>query len=200
MGMNLAGTAQNYRERLGKDARLTARVVLGVLVAANLVAAAALFRPWGGSPEQLQQQLSALRGQVQQTRVTAQRLNTLVRTVEKTRAEADQFLETNFLDRRAAYSAVLGELTSLAEKSGMKARDHSFAAESIEGSDTLGLMTITGNYEGTYADLIQLVNAIDRSPRFLTIERLQAAPLQAQGSLIVSMRLNAFIRGEAGPQ
>ncbi len=95
---------------------------------------------------------------------------------------------------------MLGELTALAEKSGMKARDHSFAAEPIEGSDTLGLMTITGNYEGTYADLIQLVNAIDRSPRFLTIERLQAAPLQAQGSLIVSMRLNAFIRGEAGPQ
>ncbi len=91
--MNLASTARNFRERLGKDARLTARVVLGVLVAANLVAAAALFRPWGGSPEQLQQQLTALRGRVQQSRATAQRLNTLVRTVEKTRAESDQFLE-----------------------------------------------------------------------------------------------------------
>ena len=197
---DLVGLARDLWERLGKDPRLTARVVLGLLLAANLVAALALFKPWGGSPDELRRQLVQLNVQVQQRQASVKRLNSIVQNVEKTRAEADRFLETYFLDRQSAYSVVLGELGALAEKSGIKARDHSFSPEPIEGSDTLGLMNITGNYEGTYADLIQFVSAIDRSPRFVTIERMQAAPVQGQAALSISMRFNVFLRGEAGPQ
>jgi len=191
---------QRLRGRLGKDPRFTARVVLGVLLAANLLAAAAVFRPWGGSPEQLQRQLAQVRQEAQQREATVKRLRTLVDTVERTRADADQFLQKYFLDRQVAYSSVLAELNALAQKSGVKPKDHSFSEEPIEGSDTLSMMTITGNYEGTYADLVEFVNAVDRSPRFLTIERLQAAPLQTQGILNISLRINVFVRGEAQPQ
>ncbi len=128
------------------------------------------------------------------------RLRTLVGTVEKTRTEVDRFFDHYFLDGQTVYSTVLAELNGLAEKAGVKAKDHTFNAEPIEGSDTLQMMTITGYYEGTYADLVMFVNAIDRSPRFLTIDRLQAAPLQTQGTLNVNLRLNAFVRGEAGTQ
>jgi Tfp pilus assembly protein PilO len=198
--MNLAGLAPRLRERLAKDPRFTARVVLGLLVAANLVAGAAVLRPWGGSPEDLQRQLAQARQESHQREATVQRLRTLVATVEKTRTEADHFLEKHFLDRQAAYSTVLAELNALAEKSGVKAKDHSLGEEPIDGSDTLAMMTITGNYEGAYADLVKFVNAIDRSPRFLTIDRLQAAPLQSQGTLSINLRISIFVRGEAQPQ
>jgi Tfp pilus assembly protein PilO len=112
----------------------------------------------------------------------------------------DRFFDRYFLDSQTVYSTVLSELNGLAEKAGVKAKDHTFNAEPIEGSDTLGMMTITGYYEGTYADLVMFVNAIDRSPRFLTIDRLQATPLQTQGTLNVNLRLNVFVRGEAGSQ
>ena len=171
-----------------------------MLLAANLVAAAAVFRPWGGSPEELQRQLAQLRGDALRREEAVGRLRTLVQTVEKTRTESDQFLEKYFLDSQVAYSTVLDELRMLAEKAGIKARDHSYSAEPIEGSDTLAIVTITGNYEGTYADLVQFVNAIDRSPRFLTIERLQAAPQQSQGALSISLRINVFVRGGAAAQ
>jgi Tfp pilus assembly protein PilO len=62
------------------------------------------------------------------------------------------------------------------------------------------MMTVNGSYQGTYADLLEFVNAIDRSPRFLTIDWLQAAPAQAQGMLSISVRLNVFVRGEVEPQ
>ena len=197
---NLAGIARNLPERLGKDPRLTARIALGLLLVANLVAAAAVFRPWGGSAEELQQQLAQLRRDQLQRQAAVDRLRTLVGTVERTRTEVDHFFDRYFLDGQTVYSTVLAELTGLAEKAGVKAKDHTFNAEPIEGSDTLQMMTITGYYEGTYADLVMLVNAIDRSPRFLTIDRLQAAPLQTQGTLNVNLRLNAFVRGEAGSQ
>ena len=198
--MNLAGLVPRLPERLAKDPRFTARVVLGLLVAANLVAGAAVLRPWGGSPEDLQRQLAQARQESHQREATVKRLRTLVATVEKTRTDADNFVETHFLDRQAAYSTVLAELNALAEKSGVKAKDHSLGEEPIDGSDTLSMMTITGNYEGTYADLVEFVNAIDRSPRFLTIDRLQAAPLQSQGTLNINLRISIFVRGEAQPQ
>ena len=199
-GFRLADYPRRFRERLGKDPRLAARLFLGLLLAANLVAAAALFRPWGGSPEQLQRQLAGMRRETSQREATVQRLRALVETVEKTRIDADQFFVKYFLDRQVAYSTVLGELNVLAEKSGVKPKDHSFSEEPIEGNETLAMLSITGNYEGTYADLVEFVNAIDRSPRFLTIERLQAAPLQSQGTLNINLRINVFVRGEALPQ
>lgn len=193
----LTGSPRRIWGRIARDPRLAARIVLGVLLAANLVAAAAVFRPWGGSPEELQQQLAQLSGEARQREQAAGRMRKLVETVEKTRAESDQFLEEHFLDGQVAYSTVLDELRSLAERSGIRAREHSFSAEPVEGSGTLAMVTITGSYEGAYRDLIQFVNAIDRSPRFLTIERLQAAPQQSQGPLTVTMRINVFVRGEA---
>ncbi len=199
-GFRFSAYSKHFWGRLGKDPRLTARLVLGILLVANLVAAAAVIRPWGGSPEQLQRQLANLRREAGQQEATVQRLRTLTETVAKTRAEADQFLAKYFLDKQVAYSTVLGEINELADKAGVKARDHSFSEEPIEGSDTLAMLTITGNYEGSYADLVEFVNAIDRSPRFLTIERLQAAPMQGQGTLSINARINVFVRGEAQPK
>jgi len=192
-----AASPRRLWERAAKNPHLSARIVLGLLLAANLVAAAALFRPWGGSPEELQRQLAQLRSEARQREEAVGRMRQLVETVEKSRAESDQFLEKYFLDSQIAYSAVIEELRALAEKSGIKAGNHSFSAEPVEGSDTLGMVTITGDYQGTYADVIEFMNAVDRSPRFLTIDRLQATPQQAQGALNVSLRINVFVRGEA---
>lgn len=191
-----AGLVRRTWERVSKDPRLTVRILLGVLVVANLAAAAALFRPWGGSPEEMQRQLAALRREVRQREEAVGRLRALAGAVEKTRRETDRFLEDYFLPAGSAYSTVLDELRAMAEKSGLRPRDHSFELQPIEGSGTLELMNVTGNYEGSFANLVEFVNAVDRSPRFLTIERLQASPLQTQGSLTVNLRINVFVRRE----
>ncbi len=191
-----SGLLRRFWERLAKDPRLSVRIVLGILAAANLAAAAALLRPWGGSPAGIQQQLVALRREVQQREQAVERLRTIAGTVEKTRAGCDQFLAQYFLPAQTAYSTVLDELRAMAEKSGVKPRDHSFELQPIEGSDTLELMNVTGNYEGSFSGLVEFVNAVDRSPRFLTIERLQASPLQSQGALTINLRINVFVRRE----
>jgi hypothetical protein len=67
--------------------------------------------------------------------------------------------------------------------------------EPIEGSDDLAMMIITGNYEGTYADLMEFINRLDRSSRLLIIESLNATPQQGgAGVLTVNMKLDAFVR------
>lgn len=185
--------------RLTKDPRVAVRAVLGVLLLANLVAAAFVFKPWGGSPEDLQRELSQLRGEVRQRQATVERLRVLVDKVEKARSESDRFFEQYFLDRRTTYSSVVSELSSIAQEAGLKPKEHSFSSEPVEGSDTLAMLIVTGHYEGNYNDLVQFVNLLDRSPRFLTIESLQATPQQGTATLNVSLKLNIFVREEGQP-
>jgi type IV pilus assembly protein PilO len=198
--MKRASGPAGIGSRIAKDPRLAMRVVVGVLVAANLAAAVAVFRPIGGSAEALRQRLTRLQAEVRRKEETLSRLRNLEATVEKARSETDRFLQDYFLDRRTAYSTLVEELTSLAEKAGVRPKGDSYVTEPVEGSQTLEMLVITAHYEGTYADLVHFVNLIDRSPRFLTIDSLQAAPQQATGTLNISLKLNAFVRkGEATP-
>jgi hypothetical protein len=187
-------------ERFGfRDPKLAVRAGLGVLLAANLVAAYFVFRPPGGSLEELDEQAVTLTRQITQRKALVERTKALVEKVSRARAEEDQFLNAHFLYRRNAYSTILSELERGARTAGIKARDHAFNYEPIEGSDTLGLLTISANYEGTYADLIQFVNQLDRSKRLLIIETLQAQPQQGAGLLQIGLKMFAFVR-EEGPE
>jgi type IV pilus assembly protein PilO len=179
---------------------VAARAVLGVLLAANLAALGMVIWPVGGTPEQLERQIGDLRRDIQRRQAAVAGLRALAAKVEKGRIEGDRFLDRYFLARRTAYSTLVGELSKSAQNAGIRYKEHSFAFEGIEGSDTLAMMTITGNYEGTYADLIEFINALDRSGRFLIVESMQAAPQQSGGMLSVLVRMNAFVRDDgSGP-
>jgi len=197
---DLRGAIARFAARLGKDPRLAVRAALGLLLVANLVAAAAVFRPWGGSPEELQRQLAGLRAEAARRSAAVERLRALAGKVERARVESDRFFEQYFLDRRTTYSAVVAELTEIAQKSGLRPKEHSVAVEPVEGSEAFTMLSITGHYEGAYADLIEFVNMLDRSPRFLTLEILQATPQQGSGSLNINLKLNAFVREEGQVQ
>jgi Tfp pilus assembly protein PilO len=181
-----------------KDPRLMARLILGVLLLANLLAAFAIFRPLGGSAEELDQQLTQMRNQLQREQVQLQRMRALVAKIEQARTSGDSFLETYFMGRRTASSTIVAELHRAAKDSGMRPKEHSFTFDPVEGSDTLNMMTIVANYEGTYGDLLQFVNRLDKSGRFLIIDTMSAAPIQGSGNLAISVKLNTFVR-EEGP-
>ena len=177
-----------------KNSSLLWRIVLGALVLANAVAVWFLVNPPGGSPEELEQQLASLTKQVAAKRAILTRTRAHVIAVEKGRTQGDEFLSSYFLARRTAYSTLLTELITAADQAQIKPREHAYATDPIEGSDNLSMMTITANYEGTYANLMRFVNAVDRSPRLLIIEGLNAAPQQNNGVLSVSMKIDAFVR------
>jgi hypothetical protein len=177
-----------------KNFRGPLRIGLGVLVGLNLIAAALVLFPPGGSAEDLGRQLVSLQAQMQSRSALLERTKEHAAAVEKGRAEGDQFLGNYFLERRTAYSTLLSELVEAANQSKIKPREHAYATEPIEGSDSLSMMTITANYEGTYSDLMHFVHEIDRSPRLLIVEALNAAPQQGTNILVVNMKLETFVR------
>lgn len=184
-----------------RDPRVTARIVLGILLLANIVAALFAFRPWEDSPEQLEMKLADLKKQQLQRKQQIDRLTVLTTKSEKASKEGELFLTKFFLGRRTASSTLVNELITMSKASGIKPKEHSFAFEPIEGSDDLSMMTITANYEGTYADLVQYANRLDRSPRFFIVESMTAAPQQGgQGVLNINLKVNVFVREEPVPQ
>ena len=176
------------------------RVALGVLLLATIGAAWIVMYPPGGSADELQNQLAALESQAAARRALLASTRQHVAAVEQGRTEGDKFLNEYFLARRTAYSTLLSELIDAADRAKIKPKEHAYATEPIEGSDSLSMMSISANYEGTYANLMRFVHEIDRSPRLLIIEALNAAPEQSGGTLNISMKIDTFVRDDGSAQ
>jgi type IV pilus assembly protein PilO len=183
-----------------KDPRIVLRVILGVLLAANLAAAVIAFKPFGGSADdlrreraQLQQQLTALRTQVDKSKK-------LVEKVEAARIADEDFMQKYVTDRQVVTSTIQGELVNIAENSGVVLQPTSIGLEPVEGSDTLFKMTLNAGCQGNYASLAKFINLMDRSQRFLIIESLSATPLQAGDKLNVTLKVDTYIRQKPGEE
>jgi Tfp pilus assembly protein PilO len=181
-----------------KNPRVLMRAILGTLLAANLVAAVMAFKPFGGSADDLRREQSDASRQLAQLQARVANTRKLVQKVEKARKEGDDFLAKYFSDRRTTYSTLFEELDHAEQAAGIKLRNDSLELNPIEGSDTLQMMSLTVAYEGDYASLEKFVNLLDKSPRFLIIESMQAAPQQNGQLLTVSLKLDAFVKEEPG--
>lgn len=177
-----------------RDTRTILRGAVGALLLANLVAAGLVLFPPGGSAESLERQLATLSKEVADKQVVLDRSRQHAAAVERGKAEGDKFLNDYFLASRTAFSTLVSELNSAATDAKIQPREHAFNLDPIEGSDTLSRMTVTAGYEGLYPDLMKFVHALDRSPRLLIIESMQAAPQQGSDRLSVSFKLDTFVR------
>ena len=118
----------------------------------------------------------------------------LTTNMDRGRKEGDEFVGTYFLSRPTTYSTVVDELSGMAKRAGVRIKEHGFVEDPVEGSDELSMLSVNGNYEGTYADLLHFLREVDKAPRLVTIEALSASPQQGTGVLNINMRANTFIR------
>jgi len=183
-----------------KDPRVLVRAGLGVLVLANLVAALMAFKPWGGSAADLARQQVDLQVQLSSMKARLEKTKALVTKAERARKDGDGFLDEYTTDRRTTFSTIFAELERVAHEAGIQPRPASYELDQVEGSDTLYQVNISAAYEGSYASLTKFVNLLDKSPRFLIIESLMAAPQQSNAGdlLSVSIKLDTFVREQPG--
>jgi hypothetical protein len=186
---------RNFKLKVGgpSNPRSVIRLVLGLLIAANLVAGYFVLRPLGGSPEELRQQVADMRIEIRQQQNTLERTRLMAGKIEIGRGEGDKFMTKFFLPRRTAYSTAMAQLTDLATQAKVTPKESANVIEPVDGSDTLDMMQITANYEATYGDLVRFVNMIDKSDRLLVMESLNATPQQGGGKLNVMLKLDTFV-------
>lgn len=184
-----------------KDPRVAMRVIIGVLLLANLAAAVVAFKPFGGSAEDLRRQQDALRAQVTRAQQNLKASRELVGKVEKARAQGDDFLTKYFTDIEQTSAMIYTELVEASRQAGIKMNGAQLDRGEIEGSETLQMLTTKVGFEGNYANLTKFVNLLDKSPRFMIIEDLQAAAPQQQGgqALNVTLKIDTFVKETAAP-
>jgi Tfp pilus assembly protein PilO len=188
---------KNFKAAI-RDPRIVMRAIIGVLLAANLVAAVIAIKPFGGSAEDLRREQADLRRKLATLQQRLANTRRLVDKAESARRDGDDFIGSYFSDRRTAYSTVIGELQRMEQEAGIKLRQDSLELNPIEGSDTLQMMSITVAYEGPYGGLTKFVDLLDKSPRFLIIESMQTSPQQSGQLLTVSVKLDTFVKDASG--
>jgi hypothetical protein len=188
---------KTFNARTLQDPRVAMRAIIGLLLAANLVAALIAFKPFGGSADDLRRQQAALSSQLQQLQVRLAHSKEIAAKVQKARTEEDRFVSEYFTDTGRMSAMILAELTETAKEAGIKPGTATLSLEQLEGSDTIQELTTNMGFEGTYANFTKFINLLDKSPHFMIIENMQAAAPQQQGgqALNVTLKIDTFVRG-----
>jgi len=189
-----------------KDPRIVMRVLIGALLAANLAMAVIAFKPFGGSADDLRKDQARLSAQLRQLQTTLENSKKHVAKIEIARTEGDEFMAKYIMDKRSAPATMVEELSKEAGDAGVRVLPDTFSYETLEGSDTLQMLSIAAPFEGDYAGLAKLVNLLEKSPRFWIIDEMSLnAPQQqnqkvaaAQQNLNVNLKLLAFVRDDSG--
>src|SRR5689334_22869914 len=106
-----------------KEPKVLVRIALGVLLAANLVAAGFAFNLFGSSPEALNQALVSANARLQAAQSRLVRSRLLTANIGRGKTESDTFLTTYFTSRRSTYSTIISEITETAKSAGMKTQE-----------------------------------------------------------------------------
>jgi Tfp pilus assembly protein PilO len=168
------------------------RAALGVLLAANLAMAALAFHPFGGSADDLARQQAAKAAQLAALNARIRNTRQLVDKVEVARHGVDDFLNKYFMDRKTTTSDIWSELQRIAVESGVELGQVTSQFDDIEGSDTMKQLGIQVGCEGTYQSLTKFVSMLDKSPRFLIVENIHAAPVQNGQKVNVTFKIDTF--------
>ena len=187
------------------DPRVAMRALIGLLLLANLVAAAIAFKPFGGSADDLRKEQSRLSSQLRQLQATLEKSRQHVEKIQIARTQGDEFLAKYIMESRSAAAITVEEMNKAAADAGIRALPENASYEAIEGSDTLQMMSIMAEFQGSYAGLAKLVNLLEKSPQFLIIDFMnlnapqqQNGPQNAAQNLNVSVRLLTFVRDDSG--
>ncbi len=180
-----------------REPKTLVRAGLGILLAANLVAAIMAFHLIGDSPADLDAQLTSARAAFRNAQHRLEQSMSLAHNTEVSRQQGTLFLASYMTARRRYSSALSSEINKLAESSGMKVGNLNYTLpDPIEGSEDMDTLTITASFVGGYANLVKFVNLLDRSPRFLLINTFQVEPQPRGDVLNATVKMNAFLKDD----
>jgi len=195
---------KSFRQRISSELNIGAFVARGAgfwlqttaatLLLLNLIALYFYFAPPGGSRRELAAQSAQIHQQVVAARFTAQRLATVSGKVQLAGTQTTTFEGKYFLPGREVYRKVFSDFEKLTQEAGVQQRDGVFTEEPIEGSKDLTLLTFSVNLDGTYADLMHFLYAVDHSPSLLILDSLNAAPQQGKDRLNLAVKFLIVMR------
>jgi Tfp pilus assembly protein PilO len=140
----------------------------------------------------MREQAARLRQQHADLGADVARVHAIRGRLPEVQQQCDRFFQDEFLEAKQGYSTVVGDLTHIAEKSGLHATSVNFKQRELEkrGVSEVG---ITALVEGDYASLVRFINGIERSENFYLVDSLSMAS-GASGGVKLNLQLRTYFR------
>jgi Tfp pilus assembly protein PilO len=167
-----------------------------IAILAVLAADALLF--WfnwqlaGAAPEQVEQQLDQLRRQHRMWSEDIQRAGEIRSKLGQIEKDCNQFYEEQFLGEEVGSSTVVADLTAIAKKAGLEARNVTYKPTELDKRNVIEF-AIAATVEGNYASIVGFINGLEQSKRFYLMENLALASGQG-GALKLNLQLKTYFR------
>lgn len=112
------------------------------------------------------------------------------------RPQLDQFARERFLAARTGFSGVAADLEEAARQAGVFLGRVSYQTAEEKGQPDVLRVEIGTSVEGNYADLLNYLEVLERSPRLYLIDELNLVGAQS-GQVRLEMRLATYLRRRA---
>lgn len=126
----------------------------------------------------LEQKLKLLSADVQRGREIASRLPNIAQ-------ECDQFYENDLLPASSGDTAVIADFGEIAKSAGVQTGGIGLQEKEVKGRG-LKEVHISGSVQGSYQNLIQWIDGLERSPHFYLLESLT---LNSENSGVIKLQI-----------
>jgi Tfp pilus assembly protein PilO len=176
---------------LGKSRRKL-KIVIGTMLAVDVIAVGVLFSPLVGSAESRNQQLTQLRIELLKKSREVAPLRGMDKKIGLAKDQIGDFYKDRFAD---SDSELLNELGKLASDNRIPMQHMSYKEEAAESSGVIPL-EIAGTFSGDYLQLVRFINTLERSKLFFEVDSVDLAG-ESAGSVRLQITMHSYLRSGA---
>jgi Tfp pilus assembly protein PilO len=181
-------------KKLG-DLKITANwktmvlVALGVLFAADLLLAGAIWKMSAVSPQSARLERDRLKAESKLLDADVARAERIKADLADVGKKCDDFYKDELPDSDTGYSQIEMDLGSIAQKAGLKTSLVGYHQKAVKDRGVIEVQ-ITAAVDGDYENLVKFINGIERSRNFYLLDSLTLA----SGGTGTSIKLNLTVR------
>jgi len=181
-----------------RDVRTQLLLVSGLLLLLDVTAIALLMSPAGRSRSARQQEYQRLRMEKIEKTMAAAPVMGMDQKIKTAAAQEAQFGRERLTER---YSAMSEQLAQIASQSGVDVSDVKYDEHLESGAKRTtppgyDEISITIQVQGSYAQDMRFINAVERQKMFLLIDAVTFSGMKGD-ALTVSVHMSTYLRGAA---
>lgn len=165
---------------------------LALLLAADAGLAVFLWRTSRQTPAEIRAEIERLSLTDKLRRAEVARGDKISASLPHVGENCDRFYQDTFLDRDTGYSALESDLSSIAQKAGLRLSGITYKPAEVKNRGVTEISISTG-VEGNYSSIVQFINGLEQSKTFYLLNDLRLASAKG-GSIKLELKLRTFFR------
>jgi hypothetical protein len=172
-------------------------IALGVLVVLNGIVAAAYTVPRASGERRLAERKKELALELQRERAVAEKRYREVETIRANTADVQRFYASTVGDRSGNLVRVLSAVEGFAREGGMRPGGATYKEQDVKGLP-LDRFVITMPVSGTYRQLVALVQRLERSQYFLTLDEIRLSGDAQASKAELALTMSCYFKAASG--